>query len=421
MSRLLKVPHWARPLFAWAENVGLKAEHFSPLTRQSRVPTAAPSMHSPQTLVHFIGAPGGGGAEAMLRNLVSAMDATRWRTVVIVMDGRAWPEDMKKLRSAGAEVHDLQATALLRKDTLTRLIRLLRQIRPDVVQTWMHHSDFVAGWCARLAGVKHIVWGIHCREIHRSPGDSDLKMAVFRKLIGLSSQVIPQRIISCSAAALEAHLPLGYPRQAMTWVPNGIDTARFVLDAQARATLRQEWKVPAQAPLIGYIGRFHEMKNLATWLQAAAFLQARRPETHFLLCGGEEWELEECARAALSIMPIRSQVHFIPFRPDPQRVYPALDIFSLSSRTEACPMTIMEALSCGVACVTTDVGDCALLLEGVGRVVPVKDAESLAKAWEDTLAQPPSPETLRHHAVTRFDITVAAQGYAQVYQEVLAP
>jgi glycosyltransferase involved in cell wall biosynthesis len=372
-----------------------------------------------RTIVHFISSPGGGGAEAMLLNLVSAMDQKAWKTVVIVVDGRAWPESMTKLRETGAELHDLECTGFLRKMTLVKLLKLLRQIRPDVMQSWMHHADFVGGWCARLTGVRHVVWGIHCREIHRIPNESDLRAAIFRKLIGASSNIVPTRIISCSAAAMDDHLPLGYPRTALVWVPNGIDTERFLPNDQAREWIRNELSIPAEAPLIGFIGRFHEMKDLSTWLRAAALLQFKKPETHFWLCGGVEHELGDCARAALSVMPMRTQIHFSPFRPDPERVYTALDIFSLSSRTEACPMTIMEALSCGVPCVTTDVGDCARLLKGVGRVVPARDPEALARAWEETLLDKPSAKKLRHHAQENFDISAAARGYENVYEEVL--
>lgn len=381
----------------------------------------ADSPHSQglKTIAHFIAAPGGGGAEAMLRNLVTAMDHEHWRTVVIVMDGRPWMKEMEELRAAGAEVHDLHAGAYLRQDTLTKLVRLLRKVRPDLLQTWMHHADFIGGWCARMAGVRHVVWGIHCREIHRNPDDSDLKMRVFKTLIGNSAKVVPSRIISCSEAAMGDHVPMGYPRARMVWVPNGIDTTRFVPDAEARAALRRGLHVPEEAPLVGFIGRFHEMKDLATWLRAAALLQARKPETHFWLCGGERHELGPCASAALSVMPHRSQVHFTAFRTDPQRVYPALDVFSLSSRTEACPMTVMEALSCGVPCVTTDVGDCARLLEGAGRVVPTRDPEALSRAWEEVLARPPAAESLRKAAIGRFDIAAAARGYEKVYLEVL--
>lgn len=381
----------------------------------------ASSPHSPgrKTIAHFIAAPGGGGAEAMMRNLVGAMDPQLWHTVVIVMDGRPWAKEMEELRAAGAEVHDLAEGAYLRKDTLVKLVRLLRKVRPDVLQTWMHHADFIGGWCARLAGVKNVVWGIHCREIHRNENDSELKMRVFKMLVGSSAKVVPARIISCSDAAMCDHVPMGYPRARMTWVPNGINTSRFVPDAGARAAVRQALHIPENAPLVGFIGRFHEMKDLATWLQAAALLQTRRPDTHFWLCGGERHELNACAAAAFSVMPHRTQVHFTGFRSDPQRMYPALDVFSLSSRTEACPMTIMEAMSCGVPCVTTDVGDCGRLLDGAGRVVPVHDPDALSRAWEEMIMHPPPADELRKAAVERFDISAAARGYEKVYLEVL--
>lgn len=374
-----------------------------------------------RVLAHFIHSPGGGGAEAMLRGLVAEMGGTTWQTHVIVMDGAAWPAEMQALRQSGAGVHDLGCQSFLRAETLRRLVRLLREIRPEVLQTWMHHADLIGGLCARLAGVRRVVWGIHCREIHAGPADSAAKLRLFRRLLAWTSRWLPARIVSCSAVALEDHARLlGYPRARMTWVPNGIDTARFRPDAQARVALRAELRVPAEAPLVGFLGRFHEMKDLPTWLRAAAVLQSRRPETHFWLCGGREHELGDCARAVLSLMPRRAQVHFTDFRPDPQRMYPALDVFSLSSRTEACPMTLMEALACGVPCAATDVGDCARLLEGCGAVVPAHDAEALAQAWAALLDGPPPAEELRAMAVRRFDIAAAARGYERVYEEVLA-
>ncbi len=371
-------------------------------------------------LAHLIYSPGGGGAEAMLRGLVRAMAGSGWQTHVIVMDGASWPVEMHELRSSGAQVHDLGCRSYLQRQTLVKLVQLLRSLRPQVLQTWMHHADLVGGFCARLAGLSRVVWGIHCREIHAGAGDSPAKLRLFRTLLGLSSHAVPSRIVSCSAVAMEDHVRLlGYPQAKMQWVPNGIDTSRFLPDSEARATVRAELRVPPETSLVGFLGRFHEMKDLPTWLRAAGLLQSRKPETHFWLCGGREQDLGDCARAALSVMPRRDQVHFSDFRPEPQRVYPALDVFSLSSRTEACPMTLMEALACGVPCAATDVGDCGRLLEGLGLVVPAHGAEALAQAWAALLESPPSADALRQAAVARFDIATAARGYLQVYEEVL--
>ena len=123
-------------------------------------------------------------------------------------------------------------------------------------------------------------------------------------------------------------------------------------------------------------------------------------------------------------MPHRDQVRFIPFRADPWLMYPAFDVFSLTSRTEACPMTIMEAMSCGVPCITTDVGDCARLLEDVGATVPAGDAAALAHAWEQVLKIDPSTRdqvsTLsRSRVLEKFTIKEAARQYADTYSQML--
>lgn len=376
------------------------------------------------TVLHLAYSLGGGGAEAMLRNLAETLDPAQFRTVVVTLNSKPWPHLAKRLHDADVVLHDLEETAYLSRPTLSKLHAVMRAERPDLVQTWMHHADLVGGWAARLAGVRRVVWSIHCREIHRNPGDGERKMAVFRRALSFSSRFIPSRILSCSAAAIEDHAALGYPRSKMTWIPNGIDAARFVPDTDAALDTRAELRLPPAAPVIGYVGRFHEMKDLPTFLRAAAVLQTRVPEAHFVFCGGVEVEMGPAERELLARLPQRQQVRFESFRPDPWRLYPALNVFSLSSRTEACPMTVIEAMSCGVPCVTTDAGDCARLLEGVGQTVPLHDSAALADAWEHTLRLGPGAwaevaRRSRQRVLEKFTIAQAARQYAETYAQLL--
>lgn len=396
-------------------------ESFAP-ARPALAP--APARDRRTVVLHFAYTIGGGGAEAMLMNLAETLDPARFRTVVVAVNMRAWPQQLQRLHEAGVTVHDLEGTAFLHRITLARLHAVLRAERPDIVQTWMHHADLVGGWVARLAGVRKVVWSIHCREIHRSPADSDRKLAVLRRALSLSSRFIPSRIVSCSAAAIEDHAAIGYPRSRMEWIPNGIDASRFKPDVDAALDTRGELRLSPQVPLIGFVGRFHEMKDLPTFLRAAALLQARMPQTHFVFCGGAEADMSPEERALLARLPRPEQVRFEPFRPDPWNLYPALSVFTLSSRTEACPMTIIEALSCGIPCVTTDVGDCARLLEGVGQTVPVRDAAALATAWEVTLRQSPMERSdiaarSRQRVLEQFTITHAAAQYEKMYTQLM--
>lgn len=384
----------------------------------------APARDRRPTVLHFTYSIGGGGAEAMLMNLAESLDPAQFRSVVVAINARPWTHQLRRLHDAGVTVHDLESTSYLNPRTLARLRAVLREERPDVVQTWTHHADLVGGWAAKLSGVRNVVWGIHCREIHRNPGESDARIALFRRALGFSSRFIPRRIVSCSAAAIEDHTAMGYPAAKMRWIPNGTDAARFMPDAEAGLDTRAELGLPTNVPVIGYVGRFHEMKDLATFLRAAAILQGRVPEAHFVFCGGVEVELGEVERELLAKMPSPQQVRFDSFRPNPWRLYPALNVFSLSSRTEACPMTVIEAMSCGVPCVTTDVGDCGRLLEGVGRVVPMRDHAALAAAWEQTLqmdaaAREAVAQQSRERVQERFTIAHAARQYAETYAELV--
>jgi glycosyltransferase involved in cell wall biosynthesis len=386
---------------------------------------ATPTADTRPTVLHFIYSISGGGAETMMRNLVRGLDRTQWRVVVVAMQAKAWPAAERELRQACDHLHVLDETALTAPRTLSKLNRILCAERPAVVQTWMHHADFVGGLVARWVGIRHIVWGIHCREITRSPDESPLKHRLLRWLLPLAARWLPSRIVSCSQVALEDHAKLGFPRSKMHWISNGIDTERFRPDPAARQRSREALGFTAETPLLGFVGRFHEMKNLPLLLQAFALLQARLPAAHLLLCGVEAPDLDAECRALAAALPHPRQLHFRSFQTDPEKLYPALDLFTLSSRTEACPMTILEAMACGVPCVTTQVGDCAALIGSTGLTVPTDDPATLCQAWSQLLTEAEPARTQRRlaaraSACSHFTIARTVAAYSQLYAQ-LAP
>jgi len=376
------------------------------------------------TVLHFTPSVGGGGAEAMLCNLVEAMQGGPWRTVVVAVKTGTTGCKAERMREIADVFYDLDSPSLLRPALFKKLKAIIATEKPDVVQTWMHHADFVGGLAARLSGVKHVVWGIHSRTIFRWPGDSDLKFSLFQMAIRAASMAIPRKIVSCSETAINDHASMGFPRRKMAFIANGICTKRFEPSVEKGVKTRLALDIPLDAPVVGFVGRFHPVKNLQLYFRAAAILQSKMPETHFIMSGGSAETLDEQASAAFESLPDRSKVHFLPFNAATEEVYPACSVFTLCSESEALPMTILEAMACGVPCVTTDVGDCATVIAETGLVVPPSDPASLAAGWEkmltaDSATRNALSQTARARVVANFSIAHAAEQYQHTYQSLI--
>src|SRR5688572_21448396 len=107
-----------------------------------------------------------GGAEMMLYKFLSRMDRTRFTAQVISMI------DLGPFSGRIQELGVPLSSLGMRRGTpnpmgIARLVRWLRQARPDVIQTWMYHADLLGGLAAKLAGGIPVAWGIHQSDLSR--------------------------------------------------------------------------------------------------------------------------------------------------------------------------------------------------------------------------------------------------------------
>ncbi|MDB6119584.1 MAG: hypothetical protein JWO08_3365 [Verrucomicrobiaceae bacterium] len=374
-------------------------------------------------VLHFITGIGGGGAENFLRGLATTMRDSRWQTVIVVVRVRPHETFANELRTQGCTIHDLNADALLKPQVWMTLRRLIQQERPDVVQTWMHHADFIGGLAAWTAGYRNIVWGVRAMEMHRNPGDSDLKISLFRGALRFTAPWLPKKIISNSTVAINVHVTMGYPRRKFVWVPNGVNSERFSPRPEVGRETRESLKIAGTAPVVGFVGRFHPVKDLALFFEAAALLQVQYPDLHLLLVGGTEDELYPAARKAFEKLPSRDQVRFVPFGSGTDRYYPAFTLFSLCSESEAFPNVVLEAMASGVPCATTNAGDCEAMLKDLGEVVQERTGGAMAAAWSRLLALSEAERAAlavksRDRAINEYSLERAAQRFEEVYDSL---
>jgi glycosyltransferase involved in cell wall biosynthesis len=168
------------------------------------------------------------------------------------------------------------------------------------------------------------------------------------------------------------------------------------------------------------------MKDHANFLRAAGLLAQQYPKAHFLLAGRELDDTNRTLRELILELGIEGHTHLLGERTDIERLVAALDIFCLSSAYgESFPVIVAEAMSCGVPCVVTDVGDSAWMLNHTGRVVPPRDAKALAAACAELLELEPSGRealglAARKRVVERFSLATVVAEYEALYQATLA-
>ncbi|MGY2313641.1 glycosyltransferase family 4 protein [Pseudomonas sp. SDO5522_S412] len=318
-----------------------------------------------------------GGAELMLLRLCDSFKAQgvdEHRVISLTDLG----EVGVRLRASGIAVETLQMRG--KWDLLGVMIKLIsnfRRQKPDIVQTWMYHSDLIGGVAARLVGVKHVIWGIRTTDVSSGGGKATI---VIRKLCAYLSNVVPDAIVCAAQASRETHIEAGYAPGRMKVISNGFDLERLTATAQERASIREGQGIGPDDMVIGSLGRFNEVKDHSNFIKAAGIVAGRFPKTIFLMVGRDIDRGNAALMAEISLTGHADRFVLLGERKDVPACLKAMDIFCLHSFTEGFPNVLGEAMSMGVPCVTTDVGDAALLLGGLGPVVPARDVRALSDA-----------------------------------------
>lgn len=337
-------------------------------------------------IVHIISGLGLGGAETVMHRLITAPSQTDRHVVISMGDEGVFGE---RLRRDGVDVYALGMSGPVSVlQGLWRLWRLLREVNPDVVQTWMYHADFAGGIVARLAGIRAVAWGIRNSgaDLHASSKSS-------RALAWLSARVsrlVPGVIIACAENAGERHRQWGYRADRMLVIPNGYDLARWQPSGPSR--LRRELGLDDATFLIGNVARWNPLKDHENLLSAVAQCRSLGADWRLVLVG-EGMELENAALfAMIGRHGLEQRVVALGRRDDVPDVMKALDLHVLSSRAEGFPNVLAEAMASGVPCVTTDVGDAAYIVGEHGWVAPARDAPALARAIDEAAISRGTPE-----------------------------
>jgi len=370
-----------------------------------------------KSVLHIITGLRDGGAEAVLYRLCTQDRRNRHYVISLGDMGKygSW------LTRVGIPVTCLDMPpGRVTYSGLRKMWCAIRQIRPDAVQTWMYHANLLGGLVARLSGQRNIFWGLHHSNLNA--GEIARQTILIARASAYLSRVIPRAIVCCAEQAYKVHESISYDTTRMVVIPNGYDFSAFKPNPSARDVLRSELGFGSSDRIIGFVARFDPLKDHANLLRALAYLRAMDIRPICLLIGNGMTEENVELIELINELGVVEQVRLLGPRNDIPAVMNGLDLHVLSSRGEGFPNVLAEAMACGTPCVSTDVGDAAVILGGTGRIVPPRDPAALAHGIAEMLAESKTPsawharqEAARQHVATNFSMGRMLSSYHQTW------
>lgn len=312
--------------------------------------------------------------------------------------------------------------------TLRQLVRILKEVRPDIVHAHTPKAGLLVTLAGRLAGVPLCIYQIHGLRFITASG-------IQRQILKLTERVATMaahRVLCVSPSVLalaeEEHvIRRGKGAVIGAGTINGVDLADFDRERfrEESAAIRAELRIAHDAPVIGFVGRLAADKGVAALAAAWARVRTEMPGAHLLLVGTPE-DNDPVDPAVMATLEQDPRVHLIGFRADVRPYYAAMSVLALPSAREGFPQTLLEGSAMGVPTVGSDVpGVSDAVRDGVtGLLFPVRDHEALADSLLTLLCDPARRAALgaagRRWAVADFDRRIVRERFLRYYLRTAA-
>ena len=327
-------------------------------------------------VVHIITGLNDGGAEHTLYKICKYDIINKHIVISLTGSGKYLP----LLKKLGVNVYFLNLK-IFQIYKIYFLIKLLRSLKPDLVQTWLVHADFFGGIAARLAGIKNVIWNVRYSGIEL--GKTKILTIFIMKILVHLSFLVPKFIIINSKRGMKLYAVKGYDKKKLRLIQNGYDLSILKINKIKKKKFRKKIKIKKQIPVIGNVARFDPKKDHSNLLHALSLIKSKKINFICVLVGSKIQRHNMKLVSEIKRFKLIRNIKLLGQRNDITEVMNGIDIYVQSSSFgEGFPNVVAESMACGTPCVVTDVGDAHSIVGKTGWVVPPKNPYRLAKGIE---------------------------------------
>ena len=331
-------------------------------------------------ITHIINSLKKGGAEGNLYRLCK-FHKKKYKnkidiTIITLIDNGFYEDELKK---NGIKIFSLEINKKIKFFDFTKKILKLRKFikkkNPDIIQSWMYHSNFITLFFPRIFYNK-IFWNIRHSELNTKISK---KMTILLSIIcGLFSKAIPKKIIYCSEKSIEFHENVHfYSENKTVLINNGFSDKTYYLSKYLRSNFRKKNKIKRSDIILGFAGRYAKQKNITPLLLAFSKIMKNYKNVYLYMVGKDINHQNKELTNYVFNLKIKNRVFFLNEQKNLLEFYNGIDMLVLSSHSESFPNVVAEAMLCSTPVLSSNAGCSKKIIKDCGFIMSNNNHESI--------------------------------------------
>ncbi len=333
-------------------------------------------------ILHIINSLSKGGAEGNLYRLCK-FQKKKYNTkiditILTLIDNGFYESELRKL---GIKVHSLKINPKRKLSDLIKKIYKLRKLildlSPDVIQSWMYHSNFLTLFIPKKFYDK-VFWNIRHSELNLRISK---KVTIFLSLIcGIFSKFIPKKIVYCSERSMQFHEKKHfYSKAKAVLIYNGYNHETFFPSKNLRINFRKKYKIKKKQFILGYAGRYAKQKNIPSLLSAFSKVVKKHNSIILFMAGRNINFKNKELIYFINNLGIKNNIIFLNEQKNLLKFYNGIDLLVLTSFSESFPNVLPESMLCSTPVLSSDAGCSKKIIDKFGFVIENNDEQSIFK------------------------------------------
>lgn len=333
-------------------------------------------------ILHIINSLKKGGAEGNLYRLCVAQKKKYKNKIditIITLINNGYYEN--KLKAKGIKIISLGIDKKIKIFGLIKKISKFRNIivkkNQDIIQSWMYHSNFLTLFIPRQSHNK-IFWNIRHSELNFNISK---KITILISIIcGLSSRIVPKKIIYCSEKSIKFHENKHfYSKNKTSLIENGYSKKTYYPSNSLRFNFRKKKNIKKKNIIFGFAGRYAKQKNIDSLLLGFSKISNDHDNIYLYMAGKDINSQNQELINIVSRLNIKNKVFFINEQKNLVEFYNGIDVLILTSHSESFPNVIAEAMLCTTPVLSSNAGCSKKIIDKYGFVLSQNDYLSISK------------------------------------------